>query len=49
MNKISIRKIVESLVVDFDGYNFNTSSDFNEFINELEERLEELNIVKITN
>ena len=45
MNKISIRKTVESLVVDFDGYNFNTSFDFNEFINELEERLEELNIV----
>ena len=45
MNKISIRKIVESLVVNFDEYNFNTSSDFNEFINELEERLEGLNIV----
>ena len=45
MNKVSMRKIVENLVNDFDGYNFNISTDFNEFINELEEILEELNIV----
>ena len=45
MNKVSMRKMVENLVNDFDGYNFNISTDFNEFINELEEILEELNIV----